>query len=182
MKMFVGPAPHPFDGPAPHPAGEPAAVSSERLRDAMRELASGVALATTCHEGLRAGCVVSSFASLSLTPPTMLVCLNATSATLRAVESSGVFALNILAGHHEGLARRFADPALASQRFAQGGWGALETGAPALHDALAVIDCRLERLVPHATHVILIGAALSVARGPAAPALVHRHGRFGVLS
>jgi flavin reductase (DIM6/NTAB) family NADH-FMN oxidoreductase RutF len=171
MTMFVG--------PAPHPAGETPAVSPDAFRDAMRELASGVALVTTSNEGLRAGCVVSSFVSLSLTPPTMLVCLNATSSTLRAIETSGVFALNILGAAHEALARRFADPALASHRFAQGDWSALETGAPALSDALAVIDCRLERLVPHATHVMLIGAAMAVTRGPQAPALVHRHSRFG---
>jgi len=171
-----------FVGPTPHPAGESPAVSAEAFRDALRELAAGVALATTAHEGLRAGCVVSSFVSLSLTPPTMLVCLNATSATLRAIESSGVFALNILAGGHERLARRFADPALTSERFGEGDWGVGETGAPILRDALAVIDCRLERLVSHATHVILIGAAMGVARGPKAAALVHRHSRFGALS
>lgn len=172
MTMFVG----------RHSVGEAPAVSPETFREAMRELASGVALVTTLNQGVRAGCVVSSFASLSLTPPTMLVCLNAGSSTLRAIEASGYFALNVLGAGHEALAHRFADPALASQRFAQGDWSALETGAPILSDALAVLDCRLERLVAHATHVILIGAALGVARAASSGALIHRHSRFAVLA
>ena len=152
------------------------------LKEAMRLTVGGVSVVTAGIGEERTGLTATSATSLSLSPPTMLVCLNATSSTLRAIEASGVFALNILAGRHETLARRFADPALASQRFAQGEWSALETGAPALSDALAVIDCRLERLVPHATHVMLIGAAMGVARGPQAPALVHRHSRFGSLA
>ena len=172
-----------YHGPTPARVAETPAVSAETFRDAMRELASGVALATTIHEGVRAGCVVSSFVSLSLTPPSLLVCLNENSSTWRAIESSGVFALNILAGGQEALARRFSDPALpGAARFEAGEWAALATGAPVLADALASIDCRVERVVPYATHVIVIGAALGVARGPQSDALVHRHGRFGSLA
>ena len=163
---------------APLPAAQSPAVGAESFRDGMREMASGVALVTTLVEGRRAGCVVSSFASLSLTPPSLLVCLNAQSATLRAIEASGVFALNLLGADDEALARRFSDPAQAATRFDAHGWRTLETGAPVLAAALAAFDCRLERLVPHATHVMLIGAALGVARGPQQRALVHRHGRF----
>ena len=170
-------------GRTPGLAGDVPAVSSETFRAAMRELASGVALATTAHKGARAGCAVSSFVSLSLTPPSLLVCLNDNSSTWRAIQASGVFALNILASDHEALARRFSDPALTGgQRFAEGDWRAGETGAPLLADALAAIDCRVERVVPYATHVIVIGTALDVARGPAASALVHRRGRFGTLA
>lgn len=170
-------------GPTPGSAAHAPAVTSETFREAMRELASGVALATTTHAGARAGCVVSSFVSLSLTPPSLLVCLNENSSTWRAIEASGMFALNILAGDHEALARRFSNPALNGEaRFAQGEWSALETGAPVLADALAAIDCRVEQVVPYATHVIVIGAALGVARGRQASALVHRRSRFGSLA
>ena len=172
--MYLGPTPGAAEAPA---------VSAETFREAMRELASGVALATTLVEGARAGCVVSSFVSLSLTPPSVLVCLNAGSSTWRAVEKSGVFALNILGHGHEALARRFADAAISgAARFEAGAWRTLATGAPVLEDALAAVDCRVEQVVPYATHVIVIGAALGVARGPQGPALAHRHGRFGALA
>ena len=158
-------------------------IAAETFRSAMRELASGVALATSVHERRRAGCAVSSFASLSLTPPSLLVCLNDQSTTLRAIRASGAFAVNILPARHQALARRFADPHLRGpERFAAGEWGVLESGAPVLLDALAVIDCRLERIVEHATHAIVIGAAAAIAGGGVEPALVHWRSRFEALA
>ncbi len=94
-----------------------------------------------------------------------------------------MFAVNILADRHQNLARRFAATTVrGAERFAEGDWGALETGSPALRDALAVIDCRLERTVEHATHVILIGTAAAVSKGEAGPALVHWRSRFEALA
>lgn len=161
----------------------PAGVSPPAFREVMRELASGVALVTSAFERRRAGCAVSSFASLSLSPASLLVCLNGNSSTLRCVRASGVFAVNILAGAHMPLARRFSDPQVRGpERFAEGDWGASETGAPILSDALAAIECHLERVVEHATHVILIGAAVAVYKGQGDAALVHWRSRFEALA
>ncbi len=155
------------------------AAAPEAFRDAMRELASGVALLTS----VRAGCAVSSFASLSLSPASLLVCLNGESATLSAIRASGVFAVNILGARHQPLAQRFASSKIrGADRFAEGEWGVMETGAPTLRDALAVIDCRLERVVEHATHVILIGLAVALAKGAQEPALLHWRSRFEALA
>lgn len=158
------------------------AVAAEEFRDVMRELASGVALVTSAFERKRSGCAVSSIASLSLDPASLLVCLNSGSATLRCLRASGVFAVNILASRHQALAQRFAAGNVhGAERFAEGDWGALQTGAPHLRDALAVIDCRLERVVEHATHAIVIGACVGIAKGEPAPALVHWRSRFETL-
>jgi flavin reductase (DIM6/NTAB) family NADH-FMN oxidoreductase RutF len=162
------------------PAAPRDAASPEAFRDVMRELASGVALATSLFEGKRAGCAVTSLASLSLSPASLLVCLKRDSSTLRSIRASGVFAVNILADRHEALARRFASAT--GERFAEGEWGALATGAPALRDALAVIDCRLERVFEHATHAILIGAAAAVTGGAGGGALLHWRSRFETLA
>lgn len=158
-------------------------VAPEAYRDAMRELASGVALVTSAPERGRAGCAVSSFASLSLSPASLLVCLNTESSTLQAIRASGAFALNLLAGRHQPLAERFASAKLrGAERFAQGEWGVMETGAPVLRDALAIVDCRLERIVEHATHAMVIGLAVAVAKGAAEPALLHWRSRFEALA
>ena len=160
----------------------PDVVSADAFRETMRELASGVALVTSAFEGVRAGCVVSSLASLSLTPPSLLICLNGDSSTLRCIRASGVFAVNILTERHEALARRFCGPSVrGAERFADGVWRRLETGAPTLFDALAVVDCRLERIVEHATHAIVIGAAAAVANTDQAGALVHWRSRFEAI-
>ena len=85
------------------------AVAPGAFREVMRELASGVALVTAADERTRAGCAVSSFASLSLSPASLLVCLNEESSTLACNRASGAFAINILAHGHLSLARRFSD-------------------------------------------------------------------------
>ena len=167
---------------APDYRGPFALVAPGEFREAMRELASGVALVTSAFERTRAGCAVSSFASLSLSPASLVVCLNAESSTLACIRASGVFAVNILSGEQEALARRFGSPQLrGAERFAQGEWGATATGAPTLAGALAVVDCRLARVVEHATHAMVIGEAVAVARGTAPSALVHWRSQFEAL-
>jgi flavin reductase (DIM6/NTAB) family NADH-FMN oxidoreductase RutF len=161
----------------------PEATPAGEFRDAMRELASGVSLVTSAFEHGRSGCAATSVASLSLSPASLLVCLGAGSTTLRCIRASGAFAVNILADRHRDLARRFAAADVrGAERFAEGDWGALKTGAPRLRDALAVIDCRLERIVEHATHAIVIGLAVAAAKGEPAAALVHWRSRFGEIA
>jgi flavin reductase (DIM6/NTAB) family NADH-FMN oxidoreductase RutF len=157
-------------------------VSPHDFREAMRELAAGVTLVTSVFEGARAGCVVSSLTSLSLTPPSMLVCLNTDSSTLRCIRASGVFAVNMLKPSHASLVRRFSGIGIRGpDRFAEGEWRRLATGAPTLIDALTVVDCRLERIVEYATHAILIGAAAAVAKSDEGGALLHWRSRFEAI-
>ena len=160
----------------------PDVVSADVFRDAMRELAAGVTLVTSVFEFARAGCVVSSLASLSLTPPSVVVCLNGDSSTLRCIRASGVFAVNILKPSHKSLVRRFSSPGIrGSERFSEGEWRRLATGAPTLIDALAVVDCRLDRIIEYATHAILIGAAAAVAKSGEGGALLHWRSRFEAM-
>jgi flavin reductase (DIM6/NTAB) family NADH-FMN oxidoreductase RutF len=155
---------------------------AEAFRDALRELAAGVALVTTGAGAERAGCAATSLTSLSLDPPTLLVCLNRDASTLRQIRATGVFAVNILGARHEALARRFSSAEFrGADRFAAGDWLRLSTGAPALTDALAVVDCRLERIVEHATHAIVIGAAAGLMKAGDGPALLHWRSRFASL-
>jgi flavin reductase (DIM6/NTAB) family NADH-FMN oxidoreductase RutF len=157
-------------------------VTAGAFRSVMRELASGVVLVTSTFEHKRAGCAVSSVSSLSLEPASLVVCLSAGSSTLRAIRGGGMFAVNILGDRHLALAQRFASSSVRGEdRFAEGGWYLSATGSPRLHDALAVVECRVERIIEHSTHAIVIGACVSAAKGEAASALVHWRSRFEIL-
>jgi flavin reductase (DIM6/NTAB) family NADH-FMN oxidoreductase RutF len=114
---------------------------------------------------------------LSLSPPALLVCLNHESATLCAIRRHGAFAVNLLGAAQETLATRFSGSA-GLERFALGSWRTLATGAPVLADALAAIDCRLESIVEHRTHAIVIGSAEAILRGRSGAALLHWRRRF----
>lgn len=154
------------------------------FRLAMREFASGVAI-VTCGEGDgRAGCTATALASLSLTPPSLIVCIDRSASTLTRLRECGAFAVNILAAQHEALAGRFAGRGgvKGAARFAQGDWVALETGAPVLNDALAGIDCRVEDIIDRHTHAVIIGAVVAARRGDHGPALLHWRSRFESLA
>jgi flavin reductase ActVB len=56
--------------------GDPPAVSSEEFRRACGRFATGVAVASVADErGTAHGLTVSSFTSVSLDPPLLLICL-----------------------------------------------------------------------------------------------------------
>ena len=71
---------------------------------AMREFASGVAIVTCANGKELAGCTVTALASLSLSPPSLVICLGRSSSTLAGLTQAGTFAVNILAAQHGPLA------------------------------------------------------------------------------
>ena len=161
----------------------PAGADGAAFRFAMREFASGVAI-VTCGEGeSRAGCTVTALASLSLSPPSLVVCISRAAATLTRLRQSGAFAVSVLAAEHRSLADRFAGRGgvAGPARFSRGEWVTLVTGAPLLRDALAGIDCRVEDIVERHTHAIVIGAVVAVRRGGDGAALAHWRSRFETL-
>ena len=158
-------------------------ADGHNFRLAMREFASGVSI-IACGEGrTRNGCTATALTSLSLSPPSIIVCLSRQTATLTSIKRSGAFSANILAGHHQPLAERFAGRGglQGADRFGAGDWLQLVTGSPVLADALASIDCRLDEIIERNTHSILIGAVKAVRVSEAAPALLHWRSGFETL-
>lgn len=90
------------------PAGQ-ATEAQLRFRDAMARFASGVTIVTTTDDtGQLWGFTASSFCSLSLQPPLVLVCLDRSADCYPVFRARPRFLVNILSTHHRGLALRFA--------------------------------------------------------------------------
>src|SRR5271165_4331218 len=81
-------------------------ADSAAFRHAMRALSSGVAIVASDDGRKRVGCTVTSLASLSLTPPTLFICLARSSSTLAGLREAGAFSVNLLSARHETLAHR----------------------------------------------------------------------------
>jgi flavin reductase (DIM6/NTAB) family NADH-FMN oxidoreductase RutF len=158
-------------------------ADSGAFRHAMRTLSSGVAI-VACGDGEdRVGCTVTSLASLSLTPPTLFICLARSASTLVGVRETNAFSVNILAARHEALAHRFSGRGgvHGPRRFADARWITIATGAPILADALAAFDCLVEEVIERHSHAIVLGAVVSLKEGPGEPALAHWRGAYGPL-
>jgi len=133
-------------------------VSPEEVREVMRHWATGVAIVSSAHDGDRHGMTVSSFISLALSPPLVLVSLEQISRTHDLVTRAGAFGVSILASDQADISNRFAGRETEeSDRFAGLETRTLSTGCPLLTAALALFDCKLNASYPAGTHTMMIG-------------------------
>jgi flavin reductase (DIM6/NTAB) family NADH-FMN oxidoreductase RutF len=149
-------------------------VSSEAFRRALREWASGVTIVTSRAGDVVHGMTVSSFTSVSLEPPLVLVCADKSSNTLGVIAQSGVFAAHVLAAGQEALANRFAAKVDEDRRFEGIAWKSGATGAPILPGAVVVLDCRVVASHDAGDHVIYVGRVEDLIAGQGEPLIYHR--------
>jgi flavin reductase (DIM6/NTAB) family NADH-FMN oxidoreductase RutF len=154
------------------------------FRSAMRNLAGGVSIITAGRGDARCGLTATSVTSLSLEPPSLLVCIRRASPTLAAIAAHRAFGVNVLSADQRPLAERFAGQTGISgaARFRGGDWLTLETGSPLLANALAAVDCTLERLVEWSSHAIVIGRVRAIQVGAGTSPLVYWRGGYGEIT
>ena len=111
----------------------------------MRQLPGAVCLVGAAHEGARRGLTLTAICSVSIDPPSLLVCVDRNASAHDLIALSGCFAVNQLSTEHMAEARVFSGQCGidGDLRFAAERWGVLKTGAPVLNDAVAVFDCRV---------------------------------------
>lgn len=150
----------------------------------MRYLAGAVSVVTTGLGEARTGFTATSVASLSVDPPTIIVCLNRTSSSWPVVRENGAFCVNILSHQQSHIADRFAGRGGAKgvERYEGARWGRLTTGVLALSDALVAIDCELEEAIERHSHNILIGRVRALSVKSSAEPLLYWHGAYRLIS
>lgn len=151
------------------------------FRAAMRLPATSVTVIAAGQGGSRCGLTASAVCALSDSPPMILACVNLASPALPVIRAGGCFSANFLTDGQSHVAERFAGRTrvYGADRFAEGDWQVLSTGAPVLADALAVFDCLLEREHASPTHAILIGRVRGILQSDASRSLVYSAGSFG---
>ena len=156
-------------------------VNSDQFRDVMGRFATGVTVVTTANDGRLDGFTASSFSSLSLDPPLVLVCLGTDSACHEVFTEGGCFAINILSVEQADLSVRFSS--VVGDRFQGIEHSRWVTGAPILDGAIAAIDCRLHAVHEGGDHSILVGRVerLGAIREEAEP-LIYYRGAYRAVS
>jgi flavin reductase (DIM6/NTAB) family NADH-FMN oxidoreductase RutF len=164
--------------PSAGPRAEP--PPSGQLREVLRGFATGVTVITVGRD-VPQGMTANAFTSVSLSPPLVLVCVNRAAAVHRAVLGCGSFAVSVLSGRQEHVARYFADHSRprGRQEFDVVGWShGPSTGAPLIHGALAWMECELTASHDGGDHSIFVGSVLGGERGTARDALLFFGGAF----
>jgi flavin reductase (DIM6/NTAB) family NADH-FMN oxidoreductase RutF len=150
--------------------------TEQAFRQAMRAFASPVAIVTARDaDGWPRGLTCSAISSVSMSPPSMLICVNQRNGSLHAIRYIGGYIVNLLGEGSQALSEVFASPS--AQKFAGVRWRPTgRLGLPLLeHDAIAYVECALQNEIHVGTHAILIGLVRSAARlgQPRGPLVYH---------
>ena len=153
------------------------AMLCDSFRLAMRRVASTVNVISILVDGQPMGITATAVSSISLDPPSLLVCINRAASLHAPMGDMSHFRVNVLHRDQEQIARMFADRSQHALRFLSG-WDLASRGAPSLVDAQATILCR--RLDSHsfATHSIFIGVVEEAGSRSDVNPLVYLDGRY----
>jgi flavin reductase (DIM6/NTAB) family NADH-FMN oxidoreductase RutF len=150
-------------------------VSKEEFRTALGRFASGVTVVTA--KGARGellGITVSAFASVSLEPPLVLVCIDKRASLHGHMSDGAHFAVNILEEDQELMSRRFASKD--EDRFNGTAYRESADGTPLIEGALATLECRVVHAYPGGDHTIIVGEVESTSVGDGRPLAYFRGG------
>ena len=127
----------------------------ETFRTAMRHVAATVYAITTGKVGERHGILATAVSSLSLEPPSLLVCVNRTASLHEPLACAETFCVNVLGLANREIAEVF-EQVRGEERFAIGEWNEIE-GVPVLAEAQSYFICRTAHRHEFGTHTIFIG-------------------------
>jgi flavin reductase (DIM6/NTAB) family NADH-FMN oxidoreductase RutF len=149
-------------------------IDEARFRQTLGYFASGVTVVTTGQEGDFHGMTVSSFSSLSLNPPLILICIDKAVPTHDILARSGQFVVNVLEKRQEHLSRRFATSN--ADKFRGIAWHMGTLGIPVLDSVLAVIECQISTTYDGGDHTIFAGTVIDTEVHEGTPLLYYRRG------
>lgn len=144
------------------------AVTEAAFRAACALFPTGVTVVTRYSGGRPYGMTVSSFTSVSLDPPLVLVCLDKRAGFVRELHGSVPFAVNVLREDQQELAIRFSRPP-EHRRFEHIHWTSGINGAPLLPGTVACFECTLFEHTPAGDHLIVVGKVERVERSAGNP-------------
>ena len=151
-------------------------IDPDSFRSVLGRFASGITVVTTRDaQGRDVGMTVSAFASVSLRPPLVSVCIDHAASMHGAISTADRFGVNILASDQEALSRRFA-AVESTHRFDGIGYERGESGVVLLDDALGHMECL--RVAQHEAgdHTLFIGEVERAVARDARPLLYYRGG------
>jgi flavin reductase (DIM6/NTAB) family NADH-FMN oxidoreductase RutF len=142
-----------------------------RFREVMAGVATPVSVVTGMAGGLPHGTTVSAFASLSMTPPMVLVSLDRQSELLSLIRESGRFGVNVLGADQSALALAFARKG-GTGKFNGVRWE-IDHDLPRLPGAPGWLACEVAQLVDGGDHVVALGTVVAAETVDGRPLTYH---------
>ena len=152
-------------------------ISPIEFRRAMGAFATGVTIITVDLDGQLHGMTANAFASVSLDPLLLLVCVDHTARTHAHLHAKKRFGINILAEHQRVISEYYAQPLGAHEQAEEDAGARFDRtahGTPILRGALAYLECRLKSTQDAGDHTIFIAEVEDVVVREGEPLLFFR--------
>ena len=134
------------------------AVDNDLFKELMRRFAAGVTLVTFNENNKFGGLTVSSFCSLSMNPPLVLICIDRKIVSHESLKNSDTFGINICNSEQGKLAWDFANSKVDKNELIKSLPHTLtDLGTPLLKDSLASMECKITERHDGGDHTIFIG-------------------------
>jgi len=134
------------------------AASNDLFKELMRRFAAGVTLVTFNEIKKFGGLTVSSFCSLSMDPPLVLICIDRKIASHESLEKTDVFGVNICNSEQGKLAWDFASSKIDKNELIKSLPHTLtKLGTPLLEGCLATMECKITQKHDGGDHTIFVG-------------------------
>ncbi len=156
---------------------EDSAAPTDAFRAAMRRLAATVTIVTAADHQRRHGMTATAVTSLSMEPPSLLVCLNRQTLLHDILLGARRFCVNVLHCEQSALSAAFAGAVPPDGRFALGAWR-WDDGLPVLADAQAALVCRRTAALPFGTHTIFVGEVMHAAHREEVAPLIYQNAAY----
>jgi flavin reductase (DIM6/NTAB) family NADH-FMN oxidoreductase RutF len=146
------------------------------MKQVNRQFITGVTVVTTMDGDTPRGLAVNAFSSISLEPPTVMVCVQHTSSTHDVLFRATHLAINILSTEQLDVVATFASKA--SDKFATIAWEpGPHGGAPLLPGSSAQMEVEIRERLRASTHSVFICRVVHAAVTESAP-MIYSAGRF----
>jgi flavin reductase (DIM6/NTAB) family NADH-FMN oxidoreductase RutF len=153
------------------------ALTSDEFRRALGQFATGVTIITVDLDGEVHGMTANAFASVSLDPMLVLVCVDHTTRTHAHLHAKKRFGVNVLCEGQRRISEYYARPERTHERAEEEAGARFERtrlGTPVLHGALAYLECRLQSAHDAGDHTIFIAEVEDVVIKDGQPLLFFR--------
>ena len=128
----------------------------DNFRLAMRRYIYSVSIMSNKDDNGNSNAItVSSVTSISMDPPSLLICINKSSRIHDTLQIGSKFCINLLKKDQEELSNICSDEVSYEERFNNENWDTKEI--PFLSNAQANIFCEVDKLTSYHTHTIVVG-------------------------
>lgn len=124
------------------------------MKQVNRQFVTGVTVVTAMDDDNPRGLAVNAFSSISLDPPTVMVCVQRTSSTHDCLFRADHLSINILSTDQLDVVNRFA--AKGADKFAGLDWEPGPFGSPMIGRSAAQMEVEIRERLQASTHTVFI--------------------------